>query len=142
MPASFESFGIRFLYPENWTPLHRADTEQSDGVTLELPSGGFFSIERERDGQLFNQLIEEIAESFEKDYGEVEREVIPAKASSGIQQSVEFRFYYLDLLIISRILDVDVRGTSFIIQIQAESRDFDQNEKVFDAILQQLTAAA
>ena len=58
MPQSFESFGLQFLYPDNWTQVERSDDEGKEGVTLELPSGGFFTVERTRAGELVEEVIE------------------------------------------------------------------------------------
>ena len=138
MPATFDSFGIKFLYPDNWSVVDRGEGEGEEGVTLELPSGGFFSIEREAEGQLADELIEDLLSSFEVEYGEVEREELPLDSQGDVERAVEFRFYYLDLLIISRMLILERREKSYVVQIQAESRDFESNEMVFHAILKQL----
>jgi hypothetical protein len=138
MPATFESFGVRFLYPENWTEIPRDDADGPAGVTFELPSGGFFAIEREAIDQLVEEIIEDIGDSFERDYGEVEREELKLESLSGVSRAVEFRFYYLDLVVLSRLIILERRGKRLVIQIQAESRDFDRNEPVFAAILTQL----
>ena len=138
MPATFESFGIKFLYPDNWTIADRDESEGNEGVTLELPSGGFLTVEREREGQLIEELIEEIAESIEEDYGEVEREDLHLENAPAEEKAVDFRFYYLDLLIISRLVVVTTDQATLVVQMQAESRDFDANEMVFAAILKQL----
>ena len=137
MPATFESFGLRFLYPDNWTVAERAEDEGSDGVTLELPSGGFFSIEPIRDGQLEEELIEEIADSIAEDYGEVERAEVPSEDG---WRTVDFQFYYLDLLVVSRVKIVPIGSLTYFIQMQAESRDFEKNVMVFAAILKQIAA--
>ena len=138
MPASFESFGIKFLYPDNWTEVDRAEDEGKDGVTLELPTGGFFTIEREQEGQIEEEVIEELSDTFEQDYEQVEREDIILENASSNERAVEFRFYYLDLLVISRAVILHIDESMFLIQMQAESRDFDANEMVFSAILKQI----
>jgi hypothetical protein len=51
---------------------------------------------------------------------------------------VDFRFYYLDLLITSRLVIVATDEATLVVQMQAESRDFDANEMVFAAILKQI----
>ena len=135
MPATFDSFGLRFLYPENWSIADRAESEGIAGVTFDLPTGGFFSIEQVRDGQLEQELIEEVAESIEEEYGEVEREEIPSVDGT---RTVDFQFYFLDLLVISRLMIVSIGPTTYYIQMQAESRDFEENAMVFAAILQQI----
>jgi hypothetical protein len=138
MPATFESFGIKFLYPDNWTVADRGQSDGNEGVTLELPSGGFFTIERESVGQLIEELIEEIAESIGQDYGEVEREDVRLDDAPSDERAVDFRFYYLDLLITSRLVIVATDEATLVVQMQAESRDFDANEMVFAAILKQI----
>jgi hypothetical protein len=140
MPATFDSFGLRFLYPDNWSLLERSESEGDQGVTLELPSGGFFSIERNRDPQSIEQIVEAIASSFENEYDEVEREDLTVDSQEQIERAVEFHFYYLDLLIISRLLILNRDGIRYLVQMQAESRDFDSNELVFEAIIKQLLA--
>ena len=138
MPKSFESFGVKFLYPDNWTLAERDEEGGDEGVTLELPGGGFFAVERERDGELVEELIEEVADSLAEDYGDVEREEVELPGASDQERCVEFRFYYLDLLIISRLTIMKLDGVTLVVQMQAESRDFDANEMVFEALLKQI----
>jgi hypothetical protein len=139
MPASFESVDLKFLYPDNWSLVSRDKDDGSEGVTLELPSGGFFSIERELEGKPADQVIDEIASSISQDYGDVEREDLVREPLGDIQRSAEFHFYYLDLLIISRLMVLNRQGKTYVVQMQAESREFDRNQMVFDAILKQLS---
>ena len=138
MPATFESFGIKFLYPDNWKEIQRAEDEGSDGVTLELPTGGFFSVEKELEGRLVNEIIEEVADSIAEDYDEIEREEVSLSGALPNETTIDFRFYYLDLLIVSRLIILESEGRTLVLQLQAESRDFDENELVFAAILKQI----
>ena len=140
MPATFSSFGIQFLYPENWIVAEREKDASTVGVTLELPTGGFLSIERELQGMLDEELIEEVSDTIETEYEEVEREEISLEGAGRDERTVDFRFYYLDLLIISRLVLITIGDFRYLIQFQAESRDFDANELVLAAILQQLRA--
>lgn len=140
MPTSFDSFGIKFLYPDNWKVIDRDEDEGGEGVTMELPSGGFFSIEREHEGQIEEEIIEELSDAFEQEYEQIEREDIQLDDASPNERAVEFRFYYLDLLVVSRVVMMRIDESKYLIQMQAESRDFDANEMVFSAILKQIRA--
>ena len=135
MPATFDAFGLRFMYPDNWKVVDRAEDEGDNGVTLELPSGGFFSIEQLQQGQREDDVFEAVARSIEEEYGEVERDDV---ATTDGSTTVDFQFYYLDLLIVSRTKIVDIGATTLCIQMQAESRDFEENQLVFEAILKQI----
>ena len=141
MPATFELFGIKFLYPDNWREIERREDEGSDGVTLELPSGGFFSFEKDHETRVIEDIIEEVAGSLAEDYEEVEREELSLDEAIPNERNVDFRFYYLDLLIVSRLTIMRSGSLTLVLQMQAESRDFDQNEQVFSAILKQIREA-
>ncbi len=142
MPDTYEALGIKFLYPDNWTVTERDAEEGIHGVTFELPAGGFFNIERAVAGAegspevADEKFIETVQSSISADYGEVEQEEIPVDNEG--DRTVEFRFFYLDLLIVSRLMMVTIHNDRFMIQIQAESRVFEENEPVFGAIMQQL----
>ena len=140
MPLTFESFGLKFLYPDNWVISTRAPDEGDDGLTLELPSGGFLSIEVD-DGELTDaDLLERVADAIREDYEDVESEEVSLAGAGPDESAVDFRFFYLDLLVVSRAVILTLGKRRLLIQFQAESRDFDANETVVDAILQQLRA--
>ena len=141
MPATFELFGIKFLYPDNWREIERREDEGSDGVTLELPSGGFFSFEKDHETRVIEDIIDEVAGSIAEDYEEIEREELSLDEAIPNERNVDFRFYYLDLLIVSRLTIMRSGSLTLVLQMQAESRDFDQNELVFSAILKQIREA-
>ncbi len=132
MPAVFESFGVRFLYPDNWTV---ASADDSAGVMIEMPGGGVFAVEPQGAVAVEEaSLLGEIERAIAAEYDELEREEVSLED----EQAVEFRFYYLDLLIVSRVVFVDGPNGRLLVQMQAESREFERNELVFAAILKQI----
>lgn len=145
MPDTFEQYGLTILYPENWTVAQRAEGEPP-GAMFETPGGGFLSVDQidgEND-EAIDALFEKTAAAIREDYGEVESEEISSAKVLGFYRGIEYRFYYLDLIVLSRLMIVlgnekTGSGKDWAIQIQAESRDWDANEAVFDAILAQIT---
>ena len=83
-------------------------------------------------------LITSIEKLIVDEYGEVEREEWPEEKLEQADRVVDLNFYYLDLLIISRLIFIGLADGKFVIQIQAESRSFEENELVFSAIMKQL----
>jgi hypothetical protein len=140
MPASFSDFGISFLYPDNWKLRPRDGKDGREGVILELPTGGFCSIDQADDLQDTEALLEQVAKTISAEFGEVEWEPVELPNAGPNEQSIEIQFYYLDLLIQSRATVISARTPRLLVQFQAESRDFDANELVFSAILTQLRA--
>lgn len=135
MPATFDAFGVRFLYPDNWSVADRGEDEGDQGVTLDTPGGGFLAIELTDPEMSEDELIEQFYSTIVEDYEDVERGEPIISADECV---IDFQFYYLDLLICSRLILLDRDDARLMIQIQAESRDFDQNAAVFDAITQQI----
>ena len=139
MPATFESFGIKFLYPDNWIVAQRDPEEGDHGLTLELPGGGFFSVERDDEDDLSDEeLLAKVCETIHAEYEDAESEPVTLDNALEGERAVDLRFFYLDLLIVSRVILMKVDGARLLIQIQAENRDFDTNAMVFAAILQQI----
>lgn len=147
MPATFEGFGVRFLYPENWTQLPRQEDESETGVTLEMPGGGFVSLEMVPLTRTDDIVIEEISQSLRENYDDVEQEPIDLPLLADDDRAWDFRFYYLDLMVVSRAVlmeppmatrqDTPLAGR-LLFQAQAESREFDANEPVMMAIIKQV----
>lgn len=139
MPATFDAFGLRFMYPDNWKVSSREDDEGERGLTLELPSGGFFSIEIDDESLTDGESIQRASDAILAEYPDAEKEVI---SDAPDQLASEFQFFYLDMLIISRLLVLNCDEERLLIQIQAESREFEKNAMVFEAILKQIRDAA
>ncbi|MEM0924675.1 MAG: hypothetical protein AAGJ83_01425 [Planctomycetota bacterium] len=141
MPARFDSFGIQFLYPDNWKTVDREESEGDDGVTFDLPGGGFLSVEL-TDHASESELIDGIVAAISEEYEELEREISALDVLPDGVNATDLRFYYLDLLIVSRIVvlrhSAIPADSLLVVQMQAESRDFDKNEAVFSAVLKQI----
>ena len=146
MPIQFDNFGVRFLYPDNWKLVPRDDEEGEQGATLEFPGGGFVSIEAVQSERV-EELVERVVQAICADYEEVEREDLSLDVVPAGTPVTDLRFYYLDLLIVSRIVilqmadHVSSGARALLLQFQAESRDFDKNEQVFAAVLKQIVDA-
>src|SRR5687768_11397222 len=125
MPSTFDDFGIRFLYPDNWLLQSRESDDDSDTVTLEMPNGGFFSVTKHHGCPPIDDVLESIASAMRSEYPEVEMEILDAADSDDESEAIEFRFYYLDLLIVARITAMVLGGNTIVVQVQAENRDFD-----------------
>jgi len=137
MPSTFDDFGLRFLYPDNWQIQSRDNDEVSDGVTLELPRGGFFSVTKYHQSPPLDVVLEKIASAMQAEYPELEAEEI-GNFDDDDSETLEFRFYYLDLLIVARVYAMSIQSQTYVVQIQAESREFDTGEPVFAAMLKSI----
>lgn len=140
MPSSFDAFGVRFLYPDNWKIVEQTEAgeESTAGVMLETPEKAFFSVNRYTGGISPQQVVDEAIAVMRGEYDEIE--VNPFEEESALPRDVgaELSFYYLDLLVATRLLAIADRDEVVLVQIQGESRDFDRLEPVFRAMLKSL----
>ncbi|QDS96280.1 hypothetical protein FF011L_50880 [Roseimaritima multifibrata] len=138
MPATFEDFGVRFLYPDNWELAERTATEESVGVTIEAPDGTFFAFNRYPGQVSALTLMDQVEAAMREEYDEVEISRPEGVEADDEELARDMEFYYLDLLIISRTVLIPEGGDLLLIQMQSESRDFEKNEMVFAAMLKSL----
>ncbi|EMI40420.1 hypothetical protein [Rhodopirellula sp. SWK7] len=147
MPATFEGFGLKLLYPDNWTLAPRGEDEGDQGLTLELPTGGFLSIETLPITRGDDEILSEIDEMLREQYGSIESHEVQLDGADDNERAVDLSFYHLDLVVFSRVVLLDAPASTrdqmpiagrLLIQFQAESRDFDANELVFTALLKQI----
>lgn len=136
MPATFDEFGVQFLYPDNWLLQGVESDDESDSVTLEMPRGGFFAVTKYRQPADLDDVLDRATAVMREEYPELECE--PADFEEGDGDARELRFYYLDLLIVVRLTAMNINGDTILVQAQAESREFDASEPVFAAMMHSL----
>lgn len=131
MPAQFSGFGISLMYPENW----KVEEQSDESVTLESPSGAFLTVTRFPPSMTAGEAIERAQKTMADEYDQVEQEPLERELS-GIRLSGTLqRFVYLDLIITSQLLAFERDEHSYLVQIQAEDRELDELQSVFDAML-------
>ncbi len=68
MPATFNEFGIQFLYPDNWLLQGVESDEESDSVTLEMPRGGFFTVTKYREVADLDDVLDRATAVMREEY--------------------------------------------------------------------------
>ncbi len=132
MPEKFEGFGIALLYPDSWN----LDGEvEGDSVSIESPEGAFLMITRCADPLDASEALARAQAAMREEYDEVEREPIEKKFSGQTMAGEILRFVFLDLIVTSQLLLLTNDQHTYLIQTQAEDRDHDRLQLVFDAML-------
>jgi hypothetical protein len=134
MPAVYQHFGVRFLYPENWSLLDEETDEWPRTVTLQSEQTGFWTLQAYPAGFDARQAVLAVVNSIREVYPDLE--VLPAKETVGDSEAkgVDIAFFYLDLLVEARIRTVKTPSALLLWHYQAESREFETLEAVFRAI--------
>lgn len=134
MPAIYQNLGVRFLYPENWSITDEDDEGWPRTVTVQSPETGFWSLHVYPARHETQAGIDELITAIQDEFGEVE--VLPAKETFGDSDTtgVDLAFFYLDLLVEAKIRCIKTPSATLIWLYQAESREFEKSEPVFQAM--------
>jgi hypothetical protein len=140
MPAVYHHLGVRFLYPENWIVQDEERDAWPRTVTLQSPETSFWSLYVYPPDHNVRQAVTDLIGSIRELYEDLE--VIPAKETCGDLETkgVDIAFFYLDLLVEAKIRCVQTPSALLVWHYQAESREFDRMDLVFQAIATSLLA--
>lgn len=132
---TYEGMELILPYPENWTVSEERQGDWVDSVLLESPDSAFLSINRYPSSTATDEILERALQAMKAEYDSVESEDLAFDLGDGESFGCELRFYVLDLLVCSRLLSFQVEPFSYLVQVQAEDRDFDRLRPVVHAML-------
>ena len=99
MPASYDRLGVHFAYPENWRLEEEEAISWPRAVSVESPSGAFWSVMIHEEGTDPERIAEQTLEVLRGEYEEVEYEPIWEELGERPVKGYDLEFFYLDLLI-------------------------------------------
>jgi len=132
--AFYDKHGIQFRYPENWKLVHEQTIELPFDVSIQTPGGGFWSVHVYDDSTDPETLASEALRTMRQEYDEVESETIREHIGDTEAVGYEMNFYCLDLICTARALAFRSTQQTVLVLYQAESREFDEIGKVFQAM--------
>jgi hypothetical protein len=135
MPAQFNSLGISFQYPDNWT-LDDSDARLGQrSVTVYGPGGAFWSVAiHTGSGADPAKMSIAVVEAMRQEYDSLEAEAIEETISGRDLIGFDLAFYCLDLTSSAWIRSLRVAKTTYTIFCQAEDREFEKFRMVFLAM--------
>jgi hypothetical protein len=140
MIKTYEGLGLSCMYPENWTLTEDTDEDRVLGFTVESPTSAFMTVTEYPWTVAPREALEQAQDVMKSEYDNIEYdEVDPELEIDGKpladSRACDSHFYYLDLLVVSKLIAFTVDRKTFMVQIQSEDRDFQGLEMVFQAML-------
>jgi hypothetical protein len=134
MPAVYQKLGVELLYPENWSITDEDEEAWPRTVTFQSEETGFWSLHVYPPLQDTAEVIKELVAAIGSEFTDIE--VLPATETFGETDTagVDLAFFYLDLLVEAKIRCLATPSATLIWLYQAESREFEKIEPVFQAI--------
>jgi hypothetical protein len=135
MPATFDHFGIRFEYPDNWAVERSDDTDPNQQVVVSSPHTAFWQLSKHPAGTELEPLFDEVLAALRGEYQEIEVEPDDEVIEGHDVGGFNVNFFYLDLTNTTWLRGIETRDANYLLVCQAEDREFDQVELVFRAML-------
>lgn len=142
MPKQYSGMGVSLLYPDSWTISEEGDSSSREGVTLESPGGAFLAINAIHSQATPEEVLRQAAEAMDAEYEDIETESCPMQLAGQEFAGVIQRFYYLDFVVSSKLVILTIENKQYLVQIQGEDREVDQQSLVFEAILTSMLRSA
>ena len=134
MPAHFASLGISFQYPDNWTLDDSDALLGRKSVTVYSPGGAFWSVALQSGTAEPAKLATIVVEAMKQEYPGLEAEPAQQKTAGHELVGYDLAFYCLDLTNTACVRSFRFAHTTYTIYYQAEDREYEQMERVFQAI--------
>jgi hypothetical protein len=129
------------MYPENWRVTEdTAPGGKATSFMLESPTSAFMTVTEFPWTVAPREAVDKAKEAMKAEYHDLEFEPETPELLLGGKriedcQGGEIHFYYLDLLVVSRLIAFTVDQTTYLIQVQAEDRDYETLDRVFQAMI-------
>src|SRR5437870_1704872 len=154
MPATYERSGLYFDYPESWLLEEGGQDEETDdageaaepreerdeptSVTVHSPGGAFWTVLKYRGATDPRRYLEASLSAMREEYDDLD--VTPAEESLHGHRltGYDLNFFYLDLTNTAHIRGVKTLGATLLILCQADDREWEQIEDVFEAMTSSL----
>jgi len=138
MLAIYDNMNIRFAYPENWVVDEDIDEMQVNSVTVQSPSGAFWTVSVHSRGQKTEELNQTVLTAMKDEYEDFEAEAIQEQIDKTMAAGHEMYFYCLDFVVRARLRTFHRGSQTLLTLCQAEDREFEQLLPVFSAITETL----
>ena len=138
MLGSFDKSDVRFFYPENWQIVDEDLDQWPHRVSVQSPEGGYWELHVWPTRMDAAKLSGEALRAMRMEYADVESERVLEHLGDVPSMGYDLSFFYLDFLITCKIRALNVGSRTYLLIYQAESREFDRQASVFEAITHSL----
>ena len=133
--AVYDENSVRFEYPENWS----LDVDEPSGasgpvITVASPGGGFWSLSVLGAEVDLPTMLRTAVDALTAEYQDVDAEAVTDEIEGRTLIGFDVNFYCLDLTSSAMIRGFETPGAAYLLLCHAEDREFDQIERVFEAM--------
>jgi hypothetical protein len=138
MPARYENFGVEFMYPDNWSVTDECLDAWPRTVSIQSPNGAYWELQVYPTRVNPTDLCREVLQAMEQEYDSIESETITEEVFGLTMVGYNLCFFCLDFLVTSRVRGFYRGPRTYLLTCQAESREFEKQELIFQAMTKTL----
>lgn len=134
MSAIFDQSGVRFAYPESWTIENPPDEEAEVQVTASSEGTAFWSLSVYPGLRDIRGLLGEVLQAMQAEYPALEHDPADEIVEGTSVVGYDLSFYCLDLTNSAWIRVFHRNQATYLLLAQAEDKEFEEVEPVFEAM--------
>lgn len=134
MQGEYSKFGVKFLYPEDWSVVDEEANEWPRRVSVQSPNSGFWELQAYPARFQPENLAQQTLQAFSEEYEGVESEPVSEPIMDHVATGYDLEFFCLDLLVTCQVRSFRLGGQTMLLICQAESEEFELRRKVFEAM--------
>lgn len=138
MQGEYSNFGVRFLYPEDWSIVDEDASQWPRRVSVQSPNSGFWELQAYPPRFQPDDLAQRTLEAFCEEYDDVESEPVSEPIMNHPTTGFDLDFFCMELLVSCQVRSFSLAGQTLLLICQAESQEFETRREVFEAITRSL----
>ncbi len=137
MPALYDSIGLRFEYPDNWTIESETQSKGSQ-VVVSSPETAFWHAGKYDSGTDLEPLFDEALAALRTEYRDMEVSTVEEQVDGQLVTGYDVDFYLFDFISTAQLRGVATTEATYLVVSQAEDREMQAVGPVFRAMLASL----
>lgn len=134
MTATYDKIGLHFMYPENWELAEDDLNSMPRTVSVQAPTGAFWSVDIHPFSVDLDQVLDQIVATMRAEYHDLEADRVEEEIAGAPAVGFDLTFYCLDFLVTCQVRAFRHGHAVYFLTYQAEDREFDRLNDVFQAI--------
>lgn len=138
MQAEYSNFGLTFRYPADWSIVDEEKTAWPRRVSVQSPDSAFWELQVYPSDYSPAELTADTLDAFCEEYDDVDSEPFSEQVQEHEIVGYDLDFFCLDLMVTCRVRSFSLAGRTLLLICQAESREFEDQHDVLEAITRSL----
>ena len=134
MTGTYHRSGIQFQYPENWTLADDSMESFPRTISVQAPGGAFWSVDIHPFSVDPQELLSVALDAMRGEYQDLEASSADDELAGNESYGYDLFFCCLDFIVASRLRAFRRGHATYMFTFQAEDREFEKFEPVFEAI--------